>query len=143
MASNPKPARETPEFGRPTPRTVPLLQERPPLSEATAIVMRDACWRCHGRGELPGPFTTCEVCGREWTFQQIEEQGRKVMRGIMLPCFHVTRGRNINYLLPRCPTCGGAGFLERTVTLGELLDFIESLYPESISREITAHRRAL
>lgn len=140
---NPKITPITPPFGQPARATMPMARRA--LSELSRIKVYDNCWRCGGTGVIDRPYIECENphCGRVWTDDQVARHLGHAWRKNALPCGHTFPSGAPIFLSATCPTCGGDRELERTITFGELLDWIESLYPESISAEITAHRAAL
>lgn len=142
MAANPNP-KITPLNPQPARATMPMARRA--LREETRIKVFDDCWRCGGTGFVDRPYIECEdpKCGRVWTDDQVARHLGPAWRRNALPCGHRMPGGQPIFLQAPCPTCGGARELERTITLGEMLDFFESLYPESISAEITARRAAL
>lgn len=144
MAADPKPQpRNTPIPLQPARATMPMARRA--LREEARIKVYDDCWRCGGTGVVDRPYIECEDprCGRIWTDDQVARHLGPAWRKNALPCGHRMPGGQPIFLHAQCQACGGSGELELTITLGQLLDWIESLYPESISAEITARREAL
>lgn len=72
------------------------------------ITRRDTCTNCHGRGylEQPGVCPECKGSG------QVTQTGGRMKFNVTCPHCQGT-GKNIS----PCPTCGGAGTVERTEPL--------------------------
>lgn len=140
MAANPK---VTPNIGQPARATMPLARRA--LREETELLTRDLCFRCGGTGFIDRPYIECDHprCHKVFTDEQVVMHLGHGWRRKELPCGHPMPGGQPTFLSAICPTCEGKRHLQRWITLGELLDFFESLYPESISAEITARRSAL
>lgn len=162
------PQRQTPDPDQQPPRpraarpTTPM--ERRPINDVTQLLTREPCYRCLGRAQINRPQVMClhPKCTHRGPFSDAEmrSHSRHNWRGT-LPCGHSERdyyGESPE-IIP-CPTCMGsqvgAGYLPRTLTLGEvvayllrngtflnaLLDVIEDVYPD-LCGENTAALRAM
>lgn len=125
---------QTDQMGQRARRTIPMIHERRPLSTATQLMTRDACWRCEGRGTLDGEFMACQVCGRRYSREQVEQEANRFFRNVLLPCGHGIRKNEIDYRAPDCPACYGSpvgpGYLPRWPTVEDLLPVIVELLPQ-------------
>ncbi len=166
MAANPNP-KQTPLhalFGQRARPTIPMARDErdeltPPVAlraigPKTEIVTVDRCRRCGGTGTLEGLQTVCNVCRKTWWQEDVEAEGRRLIRGTLLPCGHVTVTREPFYTPPNCPGCWkspwGKGRLEHRVTIEELVPVLLRLIDkhieqriDRIAQEITARLRAL
>lgn len=129
------------EMGQRSYRTIPFTRgqrppiedDRRPLSLATQLQARDRCWRCNGQGEIEGEFMGCQVCGRRYSREQVETEGGRFFRNVLLPCGHGIRKNEIVYQHPPCPACYHSpwpGYLSRWPTVEELLPVILEMLPQ-------------